>query len=70
MAGSVILAGDRLLILRESGELILAPASPDVFKPTARAHVLTETVRAFPALANGLFYARNEKTLVCLDLQH
>ena len=28
-AGSVILAGDRLLILRETGEFILAPASPD-----------------------------------------
>ena len=69
MAGSVILAGDRLLILRENGELVLAPASPDGFKPLARAHVLPETVRAFPALANGFLYARNEKTLVCLDLR-
>ena len=69
MAGSVILAGDRLLILRENGELILAAASPDAFKPIARARVLPETVRAFPALANGLLYARNEKTLVCLDLR-
>ena len=69
MAGSVILAGDRLLILRENGELVLAPASPDAFKPIARAQVLPETVRAFPALANGLLYARNEKTLVCLDLR-
>ena len=28
-AGTVTLAGDRLLILRETGELILADASPD-----------------------------------------
>jgi outer membrane protein assembly factor BamB len=69
MAGSVILAGDRLVVLRENGELILAPASPDAFKPLARAQVLPETVRAFPALANGFLYARNEKTLVCLDLR-
>jgi outer membrane protein assembly factor BamB len=69
MAGSVILAGDRLLVLRENGELVLAPASPDAFKPLARAQVLPETVRAFPALANGFLYARNEKTLVCLDLR-
>ena len=69
MAGSVILAGDRLLILRENGELIFAAASPDAFKPLARAQILQETVRAFPALANGFFYARNEKTLVCLDLR-
>ena len=69
MAGNVILAGDRLVILRENGELLIAPASPDGFKPLARAEVLPGTVRAFPALANGHLYARNEKTLVCLDLR-
>jgi len=68
-AGSVTLAGDRLLIMRESGELILAAASPEAFKPIARAQILPATVRAFPALANGLFYVRNERTLVCLDLR-
>ena len=68
-AGSVTLAGERLLILRETGELILAPASPDAFRPLARAQVLPATVRAFPALADGRLYVRNEKTLVCLDLR-
>lgn len=68
-AGSVTLAGDRLLILREMGELILAAASSDAFKPIARAQILPATVRAFPALAGGLLYARNERTLVCLDLR-
>jgi outer membrane protein assembly factor BamB len=68
-AGSVTLAGDRLVIVRETGELIIAPASPDAFRPTARAQILPATVRAFPALADGLLYVRNEKTLVCLDLR-
>jgi outer membrane protein assembly factor BamB len=68
-AGSVLLAGDRLLILRETGELILALASPDAFRPLVRAQILPATVRAFPALADGLLYVRNEKTLVCLDLR-
>jgi outer membrane protein assembly factor BamB len=68
-AGSVILAGDRLLIVREIGELILAPASPEGFRPIARAQVLPATVRAFPALADGRLYVRNEKTLVCLNLR-
>jgi outer membrane protein assembly factor BamB len=68
-AGSVLLAGDRLLILREGGELVLAAASPDGFRPQARAQVLRATVRAFPALADGFLYARNEDTLVCLDLR-
>jgi outer membrane protein assembly factor BamB len=67
-AGSVTLAGDRLLIVRESGELVLAAASPDAFRPIARAQILPATVRAFPALANGFLYVRNDNTLVCLDL--
>jgi len=69
LAGSVILAGDRLLLMRETGELVLAPASPDAFRPLARATVLPAVVRALPALADGRLYVRNEKTLVCLDLR-
>ena len=68
-AGSVMLAGDRLVILRETGELILAAASPDGFRPLARAQILPVTVRAYPALADGFLYARNDDTLVSLDLR-
>jgi outer membrane protein assembly factor BamB len=68
-AGSVTLAGNRLLILRESGELLLAAASPDGFKPIARAQILPATVRAYPAIADGMVYARNDDTLICLDLR-
>jgi len=69
LAGSIVVAGDRLLILRESGELVLAAASPEAFRPIARAQVLAGVVRPFFALAGGRLYARNEKTLVCLDLR-
>ena len=68
-AGTVTLADGRLLLLRESGELVLAEASPEAFKPIARSRILSGTVRAYPALAEGLFYARNEDTLVCVDLR-
>jgi len=68
-AGSVTLAGTRLLILRETGELILAAASSTAFQPVARAQILPATVRAYPALAEGLLYVRNGDTLVCLDLR-
>lgn len=68
-AGSVLLAGDRLLITREGGELILAPASPQAFKPIARAQIMQGVVRPYPALADGMLYVRNEDTLVCLDLR-
>jgi outer membrane protein assembly factor BamB len=68
-AGSIVLAGTRLVVLRENGELILAPASPAGFRPAARAQVLTGVVRPYPAIADGVLYARNENTMVALDLR-
>ena len=67
-AGTVTLADDRLVIVRESGELVVAEASPDVFTPLATTQVLPDVVRAYPALADGRIYIRNETTLICLDL--
>jgi len=68
-AGSVTLAGDELLLLTERGLLLRAPATPEGFKPTARVQVLPSDVRAFPALANGFFFARSKEQLTCLDLR-
>ena len=68
-AGTVTLAGQRLLILREGGELILAAASPDSFRPLARAQILSGTVRAYPALSDGFLFARNDNSLACFDLR-
>jgi outer membrane protein assembly factor BamB len=67
-AGTVTLARKLLVILTENGDLVLAPATPGGFAPRARARVLSGTVRAYPALAAGRLYARNEDTLICLDL--
>ena len=60
----VTLAGNRLLIVRESGELVLAAASPTAFQQVATAQVLPATVRAYPALADGMLYLRNDDTLI------
>jgi outer membrane protein assembly factor BamB len=62
-AGSVILAGNRLLILKETGELQWAALSSKEFKPEGKANLLPPTVRSFPALSAGVVYARNENTL-------
>ncbi|MBI3046729.1 MAG: PQQ-like beta-propeller repeat protein [Acidobacteria bacterium] len=69
LAGTVTLAGDRLVVLRERGELVIAPASPEGFRPLARAQILSGVVRAYPALSDGFLFARNENTLICLDLR-
>ena len=68
-AGTITLAGDRLLLLRESGELVVAAASPKEFRVLARAQLLPATVRAYPALADGRLYIRNEHTLACVNLK-
>lgn len=68
-AGTVLRAGERLLILRESGELIFAKASPARYEPLLKAKVLSGTVRAYPALANGRLYARNDQELVAVELR-
>ena len=68
-AGTVTLAGDLLVILRESGELMLAQATPEALRPLARARILPGVVRAYPALADRVLYARNTETLVAVDLR-
>jgi outer membrane protein assembly factor BamB len=68
-AGTVTLVGDRLLILLDTGELVLAEASPASYKESQRAQVLGSGVRAYPALADGFFYARSKDKLVRLDLR-
>jgi outer membrane protein assembly factor BamB len=68
-AGTVTLAGDKLLLMREGGELVLAAASPAAFRQISTAKVLPPTVRAYPAIAGGRMYVRNEKTLVCVNLR-
>ncbi|MCX6930099.1 MAG: PQQ-binding-like beta-propeller repeat protein [Verrucomicrobia bacterium] len=67
--GSLILAGGKLVMLSDKGELLLAEASPAEFKPLARAKVLSGVCWTPPALANGLLYVRSAKgELRCLDL--
>lgn len=67
-AGTLMLAGNQLLVLTEKGELIVAPANPDGFKPASHTQVLPFNSRAYPALADGLYYARSKDKLVCVDL--
>ena len=68
-AGTVSLAGDRLVVLKENGELLLVAASPGAFRLIAKARILAPTVRAYPALADGRLFARNQRELVAVDLR-
>lgn len=68
--GSLIGAGGKLLILGEKGQLVVAEASPDGFKPLARAQVVGGKCWTSPVLADGRIYCRNARgELVCLDIK-
>lgn len=68
--GSVVIAGGKLIALSGGGELSVAPATPDGFKPVARAHVLGGKCWTTPVLADGRLYCRNwQGQVVCLDLR-
>lgn len=68
-AGTLLIAGDSLVITRESGELALAAVSPKAFRFNARAQLVPATVRAYPALADGRYYVRNDRQLSAFDLR-
>ncbi len=68
--GCLIAADNKLIILSQKGELVIAETSPKGFKKIASSKILTETCWSIPALANGLLYARDSKgNLVCVDLR-
>ncbi|MGE3310143.1 MAG: PQQ-binding-like beta-propeller repeat protein [Limisphaerales bacterium] len=69
-SGGVIIAGERLIALGGTGELSTAPATPDGFKPTARAQVLGGKTWTAPVLAHGRIYCRSSRgNLVALDVR-
>jgi outer membrane protein assembly factor BamB len=62
--GSMVLAGEDLLVVTESGDLVVIEATPAAYREKARARVLSSPCRAPIALANGVLYARDDRKLV------
>ena len=67
-AGECIAADGKLILITEKGELILIKQTPDKFTELDRAQILGATHRSPPALANGIFYARDKDKLVAVKL--
>lgn len=69
-SATLIASGSILVILSDTGELVLAEASPEAFRPLARARVLSGKCWTPPALADGRLYCRNAAgEVVCLNLR-
>lgn len=68
--GALSMADGRLIALSGTGTLMIAPASPKGFAPTATAKVLDGKCWAAPVLANGLIYCRNTSgAVVVVDVR-
>lgn len=66
---STLMAGDQLIILSETGELIFGKESGTSFKETGRHQILPKICWAAPAYADGRLFARNNNgKMVCLTL--
>lgn len=68
-AGSVARSGNQLVLLLESGELVVMEASPKAPKELARAQVLGTGTRSPFAMGEGILAARDPRQLVVLKIQ-
>jgi len=75
--GAILAAGNRLYIHGESGEVILAEATPEAYREKGRflppdrpkgARGAMEKAWAYPAIANGRLYIRELGSLWCYDI--
>jgi outer membrane protein assembly factor BamB len=64
--GNLILAGDKLLVMKTDGNLLLVSPSPNAYRQLAQTQLFDSTVQALPALSQGLLIARDTQTLKCV----
>lgn len=68
--GGLTLAGDKLIVQGEKGDLVIAQASPDGYKEISRAKVLSGRCWVQPILSNGKIYTKdNEGQLVAIAVK-
>ena len=67
--GKLIIADGQMIVITETGELVLSPVSPDGFKETSKARVVKGTCYTAPSLANGKLYVRSNQEMVCIEMR-
>jgi outer membrane protein assembly factor BamB len=69
--GTLILAGNHLIVLTETGDLVLAEATPEEYRQVVK---LPKTLTGsqtwtLPVLAGGRLYLRDDEKVLCLDVR-
>lgn len=67
--GQLLLAGDRLLITTETGELALVRATPDKHEELARVPGIEGRTWNVPALEDGILLVRNAREMAAFDVR-
>ena len=67
-SGGILLVDGRLLILNETGELVLAVPGPFAYFELARAQILSGICWNVPAVSDSCIYARSTTEAVCVNL--
>jgi outer membrane protein assembly factor BamB len=67
-SGQVLLAGDKILVAAETGQLACVAARSDEFEELWKIDVVKGKTWNHPALARGRLYYRNTTELVAFDL--
>ena len=66
--GGLSIADGKLILITQSGELIIAPATPDGWHPLARVRVLEGKCQTVPILSGGRIYVRSiQGDVACVD---
>ena len=66
--GQMMLVGNLLLIMAESGDVVLLEPNPQESRELARFKVFTAKTWNPPALAGDLLFVRNDQEAACLQL--
>src|SRR6185295_3522145 len=66
--GQVILASGHLVVISDTGELVLVKASPDKFNELAKFSAIEGKTWNYPAIENGRLLVRNQTQMACFDL--
>jgi len=66
--GGVLVVDGKILVLSQSGQLVLVEPDPSGYRELARYQALAGKCWNVPAVSNGRIYARSTKEAVCLDV--
>lgn len=67
--GQIMMAGDRIIAIKENGTLVVARATPEQYQELASASIMKNKCWTVPVLSGGRIYVRDAMgDLVCLDV--